>query len=558
MRAGRRRLSFRERVQRATDALLGSTPQVGGVYSTSYKGARIHRGNSDWPTATRSVRQEVQPSIRALRARARDISKNSASGPAYLELLVSSVVGPYGFKVIPSVRDTQGELLKDINDKIAEAWKRWSEEPVTVDRKLDLAGALALIQETEATDGELLVDMVTGAPGPFGFALNLIDSDLLDERFEQLPDGRGRPEIRMSVEIANGAPEAYHVLQEPIAYWGYGARGIASRDRTRIRAWNCHTRRGTALHPHVMKRLNQARGITWFHAVIERIDNLDSYSEATIYAARLGATSSVLIKPNPDEEIGENEEQPTAISQIEATTGGAFKLRPGDDAIFWEPKHPTDQFPGFWKVMARETAMALPGAMYWAIAGDLESTSFSSMRGGENVAKPVWRGLQRRAISTLVKPIYDAWLNAAILSGQLRLPSVDPTRYRAARFRGRGFPYVNPIDEIRAYALAIQAGLMSREEIIAEVTSGDYDEVFEQLAKEKELADFLEINVDPPQGTESLIAIAEAQKTKSGSQSDGGTMDGQSDGDKSLADVPARIRRRLVRSPEPQLNGGNR
>ena len=76
----------------------------------------------------------------------------------------------------------------------------------------------------------------------------------------------------------------------------------------------------------------------------------------------------------------------------------------------------------------------------------------------------------------------------AVLSGQVELPDSNYTRYAAARFVPRGWPWVDPLKDMQATLLAINNGLASRTEALAE-QGMDIDEVYETLQQEKKLAE---------------------------------------------------------------------
>jgi len=543
------RRSFTRRLQRAWNTLTGS--DAGSAFAPAYKGARTHRGNSDWPTGTRSSKQEIQPSLRKLRARARDLSRNSPYARSFLNLLVTNVIGPSGIIIKSQVRDRAGDLIPAINDRIDAAWREWSQGPVTLDRRLNLVQALSLMLETWATDGEELVRLVTGAPGKFGFALQGIDADLLDERYD-LEARPGQNEIRMGVEISPAGV--------PVGYWPYRYaenHHYTSGPRYFLPAFDPFTRRGDTLHLFIPRRLNQTRGVTWFHPVIETLDGMAGYSEAELFGARIGAASTVLIESAADDvDTSEKAEKATPTSELEVAPGVAYRMKAGDKPHFWEPKHPTEQVGPFLKVMAREVAMGL-GAPYYALANDLEATSYSSMRGGEMVSNPLWRWIQGCVIAALVLPVREQWLNAALLSGALELGSIDAAAFREARYRGRGWPYVNPLDMSRADALRLQCGTTSRQRILSETTGEDWYEILEEQAEEQAAArevgarHGVVLSIDPPQSLAFELAKAEAQggtdTQAAREQPAGASTDGDGNGAQgSVGSVPETIRRRLL------------
>ena len=70
------------------------------------------------------------------------------------------------------------------------------------------------------------------------------------------------------------------------------------------------------------------------------------------------------------------------------------------------------------------------------------------------------------------------------------LPMSKVTKFENIRWIPRGWPYVNPEQEIKAQTLAVQLGVETLTDI-ASASGRDWDEVVEQLAYEKEVIDRL-------------------------------------------------------------------
>ena len=95
-------------------------------------------------------------------------------------------------------------------------------------------------------------------------------------------------------------------------------------------------------------------------------------------------------------------------------------------------------------------------------------------------------------IHNFCSPIYKSWLRMAItsgwfeLGGNANLPMSKVTKFENVRWIPRGFPYVNPLQEIQAKQLAVQLGVESLTGITA--TNGkEWDEVITQLARERDI-----------------------------------------------------------------------
>jgi lambda family phage portal protein len=439
---------------------------------TVFGGAMGGRLTMDWIASILSADQEIKGNMRLLRARARELSRNNPVAKSYLKILTSNVLGEKGIGYQAQVRNNDKSLNAAFNTKIEDAWTEWGKKGnCTVDGKLSFRAVQNLVLKSIATDGEIFVRQVRGFKNKFGFALQLIDADQLDHLFSRYPS-KTENEIRMGVEVDEwGRPVAYHVNEKHPSDLG------GSLLRTRIPA-------DQILHLYDPERVNQTRGITWFHPCMVELRMLGGYVEAELVAARTGAAkmgflkytdASAFAEPNPD-----------AKYRIEAQPGVIETMPPGMEFQAWSPDHPASAFPMFVKAMLRFVASSL-GVSYNALASDLEGVNYSSMRSGLLVERDQWKMLQSFLKEQMLQPILENWMSMALLSGALVLDSRDPARFLAGKWEPRGWMWVDPLKDVQATILGIGAGLTNRDSAIAE-QGGDVEEVFEQLAEEQKLA----------------------------------------------------------------------
>jgi lambda family phage portal protein len=164
----------------------------------------------------------------------------------------------------------------------------------------------------------------------------------------------------------------------------------------------------------------------------------------------------------------------------------------------------------------RQVATAL-GMSYNALGNDLEGVNYSSMRSGLLVEREYWRMIQDWWLARLLKPVYAEWMRMALLSGELVLDSRDPRKFIAVKFSARGWPWVDPLKDMQAGVMGVQNGLASRTQLLAE-TGQDYEEILNELAEEKRMADLAGVSVDGPEA-----AAAAAANDAEDDGSDGGT-----------------------------------
>lgn len=468
-----------------------------------YEGAQFNRLTLDWVSSLISADQEIRGNARVLRARARDLQRNNPIAKNYLNLLAANVVGDKGVVYQSKVRNNSGELNRAMNDKIEAAWQEWGQVGnCTVDGKLSFRGVQDLAMRTIAQDGETFIRMVPGFANKYGLALQIIDADQVDVSFDRLVD-RGQNEIRMGVEVDTwGRPVAYWVNPKPLTELG----GSMNRERIDARFM---------FHLYDPARVNQTRGITWFHPVMAQLKMLAGYIEAELVAARTGAAKmgwlrytdpSAYVQPNPDAE-----KQAPAYT-LEANPGMIETLPPGMEFVAWNPDHPANAFQQFVITLLRQVATGL-GVSYNALASDLVGVNYSSMRSGLLIERDLWRRLQSFLIESFLTRLFSNWMDMALLSGALVLDSRDPARFLEGMWQPRGWQWVDPLKDIQAAGMALDLGLTSRTEVLAD-QGQDVETIFDQLSEEQKLAkekdiELLSISKPPKPITDPTKAVPE-------------------------------------------------
>ena len=78
----------------------------------------------------------------------------------------------------------------------------------------------------------------------------------------------------------------------------------------------------------------------------------------------------------------------------------------------------------------------------------------------------------------LCRPVWARWMETAVLAGALDLPgyAAEPARYRAVQWIPPRWDWVDPLKDIQAQVLAMEAGITSRRKVV-EATGYDVEEV---------------------------------------------------------------------------------
>ena len=445
---------------------------------TAFRGAVQNRLTEDWILASiRSADAEVRGDLRTLRKRAREMARNTAHCSRFIDLIADNVIGPHGIRLQSRPLGFDGELDEGAAQKIEEAWARWGDPKVcSADGRLSWHGIQELVVQTEAMDGEGILRMLPGFRNDFGFAVQLLDADQLDEELNR-PAGKGTNEIRMGVEIDQWG--------RPVAYWMWDAhpfdlQGSFRRQRVRVPAEQI-------VHRYQIRRAGQTRGVSWFAPILMDAQMLSALQEAELIASRIAASKSGVFEyedasmvPDPDLPHG------TTDFTWDMEPGVFDTLPPGLKANFFDPTHPNGAFEGFNKIILHTIAAGLKTS-YHSLTGDLREVNFSSIRQGSLQERDIYRRLQRRTWTHVHQPVFRWWLKWALTMGAIDLPLRDRARLERHEWQGRGWPWIDPLKDIKAAELALELGLDSRTRLAAE-QGRDFADVLDKLAREQELA----------------------------------------------------------------------
>lgn len=476
---------------RAASELGGPAAFTGG--SHAYQGGVSNRLTADWVLASiQSADQETRADLRQLRARSRELARNNELASRYLSLIEEQEIGHEGIRLQAYVKRPDGLLDRGINERIEDAWAEWGEPAnCTVDGGLSFAEVLALNTRTRAQDGEYLVRMVPFTGNRFGFALQILDPDQLDEQYSEYR-GTDQNEIRMGVEIdAWGRPVAYWLYDKHPAESGYSRRARERKSAEFI------------LHDFKRLRAGQTRGVPWYAPALFKLRMIHGYEEAEVIGMRGAAAQGGFFTRSPESVNDPNAAKTDQSYSVDVEPLSYHALPPGWDYQERDPKHPNNAYNEFHKAMIRGIANGL-GVSYTSLANDLTDVNFSSIRAGLLNERDAWRRLQYHDMRHFCTPVYRKWFEFAQLSGALALPDRNRMRWLRHRWMPRGWPWVDPEKDMKAAAAAIRLGLDSRTRLAGE-QGRDFEEVLQDLAMEERLADELgvELSTDMSKGGSS-------------------------------------------------------
>ncbi|HEX6940899.1 MAG TPA: phage portal protein [Longimicrobiales bacterium] len=429
-----------------------------GRSASAYAGAELSRLTADWVLASiRSADNEIRWDLRTLRRRARELCRNNPHASRFLDVLGANVIGHHGIRFQSTVRTASGDLDVRNSDRIEEAWARWGKVGVcTADGRASWTDVSTLAVQLWAQDGETIVRKLPGFDNEFGFAVQILDADQLDETYNRAPDAR-RNEIRMGVEMnAWGRPVAYHI-------WNRHPQDFQAADRERV-----PIPASEILHIYRPRRAGQSRGVPALAPVMIALHMVGAYEEAELVASRVASAKGGFFEQSVEAASERDKRRASqAPIRMEAEPGVFDVLPPGWSFSPFAPDHPTSAFRDFRKGILQSIASGL-GPSYNVLANDWEGVSYNSLRAAALTDHDIYRGLQWFVVEHFADPVFLGWLTWALTTGALELPSRDPRRWSARRWQPRGWDWVDPEKDLRASAMALRLKLDSHQRMAAE------------------------------------------------------------------------------------------
>jgi len=459
------------------DRFTGKKPEKNKVLKRSYYAANTSRLFADYVDSQRSADSELHPVISRIRARSRDLARNNEYARRYLNLLKTNVVGQHGFKLQVKALDPRGTLDTDGNNAIETAFKAWGKRGnCTADGKMSWVDVQKMVMEGLARDGEVFIIKHRGNSFHDTFALEFIEPDQVDEeKNERLDNGR---EIRMGVELDKfRRPTAYHLLTSHPGDYDFASM-VKSPKHKRVPA-------DKVIHIFMPLRAGQTRGEPWMSPAMASIKQLDGWREASIVAARMGASKmGFFTSPAGDGFVAD--EMDGHVPIIDAQPGTFHQLPTGVNFETFDPQYPTSEFDSFHKSVLKGVASAL-GVSYTSLANDLEATSYSSIRQGALEERDFYRNIQQIMIDHFVRPVYEAWLGAAMEVETVFMPIATFDKFTvASEFRGRAWNWVDPMKEMNAAILGMKNGVISLQDVASQYGK-DTEELLAEIQRDRDL-----------------------------------------------------------------------
>jgi lambda family phage portal protein len=474
---------------------------AGATAVREYEAAGRNRLVGDWTTQNNSANQEIKASIKQLRARGRQLGRDNDYWKGYLRKAETNVLGECGITLQANATKSDKSADEITNNKVEDEWQTWCrKENCDVTGQSDLRDVAALALKTLLTDGEFLIRLLN-VDGTL--KLQMLDVDWLDEDYndDKLPSGN---RVIMSVEVDQ--------FDKPVAYWLSnpkwsnvmipGMRIVPSSVR-RIRV-----PAEQIMHRFLRDRIGQTRGVSSGHTAMKTLNQVDGFDEAELVAARINASNMAFIS-GPAEDGGAKYGSNRPAMEMEVEPGMVREIPPGYTVHEFSPNKPQDT--DFSKRLLRKIATGL-GISYSTLTTDLTEVNYSSIRAGTIDERDIWKVMQIWMAKYFYQDVYAKWLmfHASIV------PVTKLKQVMYPVWRARGFDWVDPSKDINADILAINRGLKTMTDVLAE-RGKDFEQTMEQHKREKDFIEKLGLQFASPD-LQAQIAADQADAQNSDTQ----------------------------------------
>lgn len=406
----------------------------------------------------------------ALRGYARQLEQNYDIVEGILKVLVNNTIGPNGISREPMPRTTSGEIHTEFAKTLLTLWNDFALAP-EVTGEHDYAAMERLAARTWFRDGEMLAQILEGRIASLDhgtrvpLSIELIEADHLPLDYDDSAKG-----ITQGVERnAWGRPRGYHLYKThpgDLAWRFDHQTKFVSADRM--------------LHPKIVTRIKQARGVSVFAAVLRRLEDLKDYEESERIAARIAAALTGYIKKGLPESYTAPET---------GNTNRHFKMQPGmifdglqegEEVGTIDSNRPSSLLAPFHDAMLRFTSAGV-GTSNSSTSKNYNGT-YSAQRQELVESWGNYQAITSLWVGQFSRPVWRRFVNMAIAAGLVRIPNdLDINTIYDAEFRGPAMPWIDPVKEATAQKTLERAGYKSAPQIIRE-RGGNPDDTLEQIA----------------------------------------------------------------------------
>lgn len=424
----------------------------------NYDAGNFGRINSHWRVANEPAEATDRYSREWVRARARDLERNSD--------IMNAVLGAYRRNVIGSGFQVQAKTPSAaVNQEIETLWRKWCRaRNCDITGTQDLNQILRMAVTRKKVDGGCLFVKVFNKDWEkdgmlLPFCIQMIEVDELDgsQSTPKTPGGR----------VAGGIE--YNAYNRAVGYWinQYTLDGFPMAQPRYVPAKD-------VVFYFSKKRPSQIREMSDMAQTVTRIRDVNEFVNAVAVKQRIEACLSVFIKRQlPTQGIGRSGSasipERHSYDGKTLTPGMIREMNMGDDIEVVNPSGQSADASSFVKFMQRLVG-AGQGLSYEAMSRDMSETNYASARQGAIEDEMTFLEEKEMLISVLDE-IYETFVISCVVSGRISIPGFwagKKDAYLAHEWIQPPKRWIDPLKESAAMKTALNAGVKTYKQVCAE------------------------------------------------------------------------------------------
>lgn len=437
----------------------------------SYDAAGYGNGSANWRVVNQSAEITDRYDRETVRARARDLERNSD--------MLNSVISAFKRNVFGSGYALTPRTQEDETDKIlSAAWKRWCKK-----QNCDVTGTQSFNQimrmcvQRKKVDGGIFILKRYTDQGFIPFQIQILEVDELDVS-QIMPQKKGN-------KVVGGIE--YNKWNKPIGYWfrQYDIEGSQILNPIYVEAKD-------VIFYFTKKRPSQIREMSDLSQTVTRIRDTNEFMTAVSVKERIAACLAVFIKKLNPSNVPGREGRVTANGKTsyEGKTivpGMIRELEPGDGIDVVSPNGQATDAATYIKLMQHMIG-AGQGLSYEATSRDMSQTNYSSARQGM-IEDGLTYVEEKELLLEAMDEIYETFVISCVLAGIVDVKDFwsNKDKYLAHTWTEAPKKWIDPAKEATANKIAIATGQKTFKEISAE-NGRDWKEQLDDILEVLEYA----------------------------------------------------------------------
>lgn len=440
----------------------------------------------DWRTTNKSAEDTDAPHRDVIRARARDMERNSDIFNSLLSAFMRNVSGK-GMTLQSRIFEDDNTPNKELEGVLESEWNEWCKK-----QNCDVTGSQSFIAmmrmclRRKKVDGGLILLKTFTGKGRIPFQLQAIEVD-------ELAESQSAPKYDGNTVI--GGIE-YDSNKKAVGYWlqQYSINGIYEEPK--------FFPASRVIFYFTKNRPSQLREISDMTPSLLRIRDTNEFMDSIQVAKRVEAAFGVFIKRqnNTAATIGRGapatDGKRTSYEDKHLSPGMIMEGNVGDEASVIDPKGRGADADAFIKTLLQLIASG-QGLSYEAVSRDMSRSNYASARQGI-IEDSMTFGEDLTELKEIMSEIYETFVISAVLAGVVIIKDFweNKRKYLKHEWVKPPKPWIDPSKESTANATALKSGQKTIKEIAAEQGEDWQDkidgmiEVFEYLRQKGYTADF--------------------------------------------------------------------